>query len=76
MESQRIKRIIKLIKEHPSAFKALEDFERTGKVITKKRMNFTIDKELAKRFREFCKSKRYNMSAKIEEAMKKIIEEK
>jgi len=73
MSQEAIKKAIKIIKEHPGAFKALEEFEKTGKLITKTRMNFTIDREIAREFKDFCKKKGYNMSAKIEEYMKKII---
>jgi len=64
------KRIKQIILEHKGAFKALEDFETTGKVATKTRMNFTVDKELARQFREYCKKNRENMSKKIEESIK------
>ena len=61
------KKIKRLIEENSAVFKALEDFEKTGKVITKTRMNFTIDREAAKKFKEYCKKNRINMSHKIEQ---------
>lgn len=67
------KTINRIITENLSSFRTLEEFEKTGKVITKKRMNFTIDRELAKRFRDYCKDKGENMSSKIEECIKKMI---
>jgi len=67
------KKIKELIEKHKSAFKALEDFEKTGKVITKTRMNFTIDRELARKFREYCKNKGENMSSKMEEYIRKAV---
>ncbi len=74
MLSQR--KIKKIIEENSSVFKALEDFEKTGRVITKTRMNFTIDREIAKKFKEYCRKNRENMSNKIEECMKREIKGK
>ena len=65
------KKIKKIIKKHSGVFKALEEFEKTGRTIIKTRMNFTIDREVAKKFREYCKKK--NMSLEIEKYMKKIL---
>jgi hypothetical protein len=70
MASQKI---INIIKERPGAFKALEEFEKTGKVITKTRMNFTIDREIARQFKEFCRKNGYNMSSIVEQSIKKIV---
>lgn len=67
------KRIKKIIKEHASVFKALEEFEKTGELKTKKRMNFTIDRELSKQFREYCNKHNINMSKFIEESIRKTI---
>lgn len=67
-----LKKADKLIKEHPEMFEALLEFERTGKVpkpIYKKRANFTIDKKILKKFREYCEKQGYNMSKLIERFM-------
>ena len=64
------KKIDKIIEEHQSAFKALEEFEKTGRLITKTRLNFTIDRETAKKFRDYCKKQRLNMSEIIEKLIK------
>ena len=69
-KSKFVKTVERIIKEHPGAFKALEEFEKTGKVITKKRLNFTIDRELARKFREHCKKKGLNMSELIEDSIR------
>ena len=66
------KKINELVKKHAGLFKALEEFEKTGKTIVKTRMNFTIDREIAKKFRDYCRKKNYNMSLKIEDCMRKI----
>jgi hypothetical protein len=65
-----------IAKKDKAMFDTLMEFEKTKKIRTKTRLNFTIDKTIAIEFKRFCREKRYNMSAKIEEAMKKIIEEK
>ncbi len=57
------------IKEHPEAFEALLEFERTGKlpkVDYKTRANFTIDARLLRKFREYCRSRGMKMSSIIE----------
>jgi len=71
MLSQR--KINRIIEENSGVFKALLDFETTGRVIAKTRMNFTIDREVAKKFKEKCRKNRENMSHKIEECMKRDI---
>lgn len=55
-------------------FDILMDFERTKQIRTKTRLNFTIDKALASRFRKLCREKGYAMSSKIEHAIKEILE--
>ena len=62
-------------KKDKEVFDTLMEFERTKKIRTKVRLNFTIDKSIASKFKKFCKDKRYNMSAKIEQAMEDIIKE-
>ncbi len=75
------KELVKLakesIKEHPEAFEALMEFERTGKLPKpnyKVRANFTIDAKLLRKFREYCRQKGMKMSAilgkHIEEELK------
>ena len=49
------------------------EFEKTKKIRTKSRLNFTIDKSIASEFKKFCRNKGYNMSAKVEQAIKNII---
>lgn len=64
----------KIVDRDKAVFDALMEFERTKKIITKTRLNFTIDKNTASNFKKYCREKGYNMSAKIEKAMDKIIE--
>ena len=67
------KRIDEIYNNYPASFKALEEFEKTGKIILKKRMNFTIDREISKQFREYCEKNGKTMSELIEKYMKKTI---
>lgn len=76
MQSQKSKFLqnaLRIIEEKPSGFKALEEFEKTGKTITKTRLNFTIDREIAKKFREYCRKNHLNMSKEVENLIKKKI---
>lgn len=43
--------------------------------VTKERYNFTIDRKLFDKFREYCKDNCINMSAKIESYIKKEVKE-
>ena len=72
-QSKFLKNALKIIKERPSGFKALEEFEKTGKTILKIRLNFTIDRETAKKFRDYCKKHNLNMSKIIEDSIKRRI---
>ena len=54
-------------------FDTLMEFERDKRIRTKKRLNFTIDKNVANKFRKYCREHGYNMSSKIEKAMKEIV---
>jgi len=65
----------KIVKRDKAVFDELEQFERTKQIRTKEKLNFTIDKVVASRFRKVCRQKGYNMSAKIENAMRAIVEE-
>ncbi len=59
----------KAVQEHPQAFEALMEFERTGKlpkVNYKIRANFTIDAQLLRKFRDHCRKQGKKMSAVLE----------
>ena len=61
------------VRDHPEAFEALMEFERTGKLprlAYKVRANFTIDAGLLKKFREYCKRWGMKMSAVLERHIK------
>lgn len=75
MQSDKFIDIAKNIaKKDKALFDTLIEFERTKKIRTKTRLNFTIDKTIASSFKKLCREKGYNMSAKIEQVMKGIIE--
>jgi len=77
MSSSKLQKIAKRIaKEDKVLFDSLIEFEKTRKIKTKTRLNFTIDKSIALKFRNFCKSKGYNMSAKIEQIMEDMIKKR
>ena len=74
MSSARFRRIAReYIRKNKALFDTLMEFEKTKKIRTKTRLNFTIDKSTATRFRKYCHSYGYNMSAKIEKAMEEMI---
>ncbi|MCD4760127.1 hypothetical protein K8R33_04540 [archaeon] len=71
-----VKRARKIVNEHPEYFEVLMEFERTKKLPKlsyKKRVNFTIDENIFRNFRNFCQKKGYKMSSKIERFMEKEI---
>ena len=67
------------IANYPEIFDALEEYDRTHrlkKINYKERANFTIDSNLLRKFRKYCESHGMKMSAKIEQYIKKELEEK
>jgi len=65
----------KVVREHPEAFEALMEFERTGKlpkISRRVRIDVTIDQDILRKFKAYCAEKGYNISRLIE---KKMIEE-
>ena len=76
MSSDKFMKIAKnTLKKHKEVFDALMEYEKTGKIRSKTRMNFTVDKSLAVNFKKHCEEKGYNMSSKIEKAMMEIVRE-
>ncbi len=66
----------KIIKEHPEAFEAMLEFERTKKLPRpnyKERVNFTLDRNIIKKLREYSRQKNQKMSNIIEEALEEKI---
>ena len=67
------KEIKRLVEENKDLLEALEDFDRTGilaKSTYKERVNFTIDMELMRKFRIYCKKEGFKMSSTIERLIK------
>ncbi len=67
------------IREHPEAFEAMLEFERTKKLPRlqyKERVNFTLDRSLIKKLREYAKEKNQKMSNIIEELLGKSLKDK
>ncbi len=62
-----------IVKRDAPLFEILMEFEKTKKIRSKNRLNFSIDKTIAMNFRKYCRENSYNMSAKVEQAMKDII---
>ena len=77
MSSTKFRKLAeKIVKRDKALFDALLEYEKTGKIKTKKRMNFTIDKNISRKFKQYCRLHGYNMSSKIEKAMQNIIRDK
>lgn len=68
-----LKKIKEIIRQNASAYEALMDFEETGRTIIKTRMNFTIDRAIAREFREHCRKGRINMSEAVEGCIKNLV---
>lgn len=63
----------RFIRENPEFFEALMEFERTKKLpklSRKERINITIDTDLLRKFRRYCKAKGYAMSTLLERHIK------
>jgi hypothetical protein len=75
MSSEFIELAKRIAKRDSHVFEALQEFERTKRIRTKERMNFTVDKGVASKFKEMCEKNGYNMSAKIEKAMQMMVKE-
>ena len=75
MQSNKFVKLAKEIaKKNKPTFDALIEYEKTGKIRSKARMNFTIDKSVAQNFKKYCKENGFNMSSKVEKAMNEMIE--
>lgn len=70
------KKAKEVIRKNPEVFAALEEYDKTGKLRKlsyKERANFTIDAELLRSFRHHCHKHGLNMSAKIEQFIRKEV---
>ena len=63
----------KIIRQHPGVFDALMEYEKTRKLpktIYRERINLTIDENILKKLKEYCRGKNINMSKLIESHIK------
>tara|TARA_Y100000034_G_C6535671_1_gene230921 strand:+ start:269 stop:499 length:231 start_codon:yes stop_codon:yes gene_type:complete len=70
------KKISALVDENLVYLEALAEFDRTGvlrRVAQKERVNFTIDINLMRRFRDYCQKENRKMSSVIEKLIKEEI---
>src|SRR3989344_4339275 len=68
--------ILSYFKEFADAFEALAEYDRTGKlpkVSYKKRIDVTIDPNLLRKIKEYCKKNNIKLSNLIENQLKTII---
>jgi hypothetical protein len=76
MQSNKfIQKAREIVKRDSAVFDTLMEFEKTKRIRSKTRLNFTVDKAVAMNFKKFSREKGYNMSAKIEQAMQKMMAE-
>jgi hypothetical protein len=62
-----------IVRRDAVVFDTLMEFERTKRIRTKVRLNFTIDRTIASGFKRFCKRNGYNMSSRVEDAIKSLL---
>ncbi len=75
-QSKFLKTALRIIRENPESFGALEEYDRTRrlkKVNYRQRVNFTIDHGLLKKFKQHCQERNLNMSRVIEKHIKEEI---
>ena len=68
-----LERARQFIKENPRMFSALEEYDKTRKLpklVYRERINLTINQDMLKKFKEYCRKNSYNMSRLIEKHIK------
>lgn len=71
--SKFLQHALKVIKEHPQVFEALEEYDRTRKLrktVYRERINLTIDSTILKRFKRYAQERDLNMSRVVEKHIK------
>ncbi len=71
-------RAIKAIDKYPEIFSALEEFEKTKKIpkfTYRKRLDVTIDENILRQFKEYCRKNNFNMSKLIEKHIRNELKE-
>ena len=72
-QSEFLKTAMKVIKDHPEVFEALEEYDRTRKLrktTYRERLNITIDANLLRKFKRHSQERNLNMSRVIEKHIK------
>ena len=67
------KKIRELVEKNKDFLEALEEFDRTGRLprlTHKERATFTIDMDLMRLFRNYCKKNNFKMSSIVEKLIK------
>jgi hypothetical protein len=65
-----------VIRKYPEVFESLLEFERTKripKLYYRKRLNITVDENILRDFREYCRKNNFNMSKLLEAKMLELI---
>ena len=66
----------RIIRENPDMFSALEEYDRTRKLpklTYKRRVDFTIDEEVFRKFRTYCQEEGLAMSKVVEKLIRKEV---
>ena len=69
----------KIIAKYPEVFQSLEEYDHTRKLrklYQRKRLNITIDENILRDFKEYCREHALNMSQLIEKKMLEFLKEK
>lgn len=65
----------KIVIRDRAIYDELLEYEKKKRIRTKEKVNFTVDKAVVANFKKFCRRKGFNMSAKIEKAMRDMTED-
>ena len=77
MPSSKFQQLAKTIaRRDKPVFDALLEYEKSKRVRSKERLNFTVDIALADSFRRYCREHGLNMSAQIENTMREKLTNK
>ena len=72
-ESEFLRRARRIIRENPEMFSALEEYDRTRRLphlSYKKRVDFTLDADLFRKFRTLCQKECLAMSKVVEKLIR------
>lgn len=69
----------RIIRENPEMFSALEEYDRTRKLPKlsyKKRVDFTVDADVFRKFRTYCRKEGLAMSKVVEKLIREELKRK